>query len=380
MAFKISVGNKLGERILLKSGNRAGIKAEPFLKHLCKRRRQNHIAYSYWRRNGFWKCIDINNLIINIGYLHGRKRLARKSKLAVIFILDDIAIRRTVCPFQNLASALRWSYRARWEMMSRWNVNNLSARFFKCLSFNAAAVHININAVNSVSLIDLGNSAVWRIFKCKPLVKAQKLNYQPVKIFRTRSDYNLRRHYTHTAVFGKIGTDCFAQTQRAVKRNGRHKLAAVIESNLAHKLWPNRKRKVLKADAVWLDIRRKAAQGGSFFRLGLCKGCKADLFCIISLFFNRINIALRDELRISRFNRYLAYSQMLRQSALWRQLWAAGNPARRYIVPYSAVKLLIKRNTAALFKCISQHLASPSGIKLYHKNGTWNNATYDYTK
>ena len=66
-----------------------------------KRRRKNHIAYSYRGRKAFAESVHVYYLVHYVYAVHGGDRLAGKTELAVIVVLDYEAVWGLACPLKE---------------------------------------------------------------------------------------------------------------------------------------------------------------------------------------------------------------------------------------------------------------------------------------
>ena len=97
MPFKIPVVDQLGENVLHKGGNRAGIKAQLLLIDLYKMLGKHHIADAKGGGNGFGERVQIDHVIVFGEGEQGFGRLGGDRKLGFKIVFNNIS-RSFTCP------------------------------------------------------------------------------------------------------------------------------------------------------------------------------------------------------------------------------------------------------------------------------------------
>lgn len=107
-------------------------------------------------------------------------------------------------------------------------MHNIRLMFLQFVNNDPAFIHRNMIAGHMMSGIDLIDLIVARIFHGIFLVKAQKLDQQPVQIFRSGSDNDLLRFNVQIAVALQVVCDRLTQFQDASTGRIRHQLFLIL--------------------------------------------------------------------------------------------------------------------------------------------------------
>ena len=174
--------------------------------------RQHHIAHADRRGNGFGKCTKIDHFTVRIASLKCRDRLALISELAVIIILDDIALLWFIRPSEQFNPTLHWHHDTGRILMGRRHICNIRYRFPKHIHPHTITVHLYwlywiwLAGKQTIRLL------ICRILYCNHMISSDYRAQHHQKIIISCSYYNLMGITFHPTRLIKIITDYFSKT------------------------------------------------------------------------------------------------------------------------------------------------------------------------
>ena len=105
MTFKIAFGNEACQRILLKAGYGAAVKAHGLLVAIQQTRRQHYVADTQRGHKAFGEGVHIDDTALRILRVQRQDKATGVTEFAVVIIFNDIALADAVNPFEQLQPA-----------------------------------------------------------------------------------------------------------------------------------------------------------------------------------------------------------------------------------------------------------------------------------
>lgn len=131
-------------------------------------------------------------------------------------------------------------------------MHNICAGLLQPPHMYALAVHGNVAAFHMMALVNGGYFLISRIFHTVNVLKAQQLNQNSVKIFRSRPHDNLFRMDRHSPKILQMPGNGLAQRKNTAAGRVFHQGKPVVSDYLPHDFGPDRK---------WKSIRMGLAAG-----------------------------------------------------------------------------------------------------------------------
>ena len=281
MSLVLARGNEARQGELLGSRHRGGIEAEFFLVSVHKRQGQNHIRDAEGRTQALGKRVGVDDTRRGVHTHERRNGTARKTELAVVVVLDDVAARLLACPGKKLVAARNRRDQARGELVRGHDVGDVYPACPQVGHADAVVVERDIGELGIVCPIDARKARVPRRLDCVAALATKQLHDEVVEHLRPGRHDDLLRPHLHTAERVQVLGQLSAKGQRALgARVVKQGLLGLAAQNLADRFGPAGKGKA---------VERKRARGevdderGTVGGVGTGMHRCAQLLCVIRL-------------------------------------------------------------------------------------------------
>ena len=219
MTFKIAFGDKACQRVLLKAGYGAAVKAHGLLIALQKARRQHHVADAQRWYQAFGEGVHVDDTALRILCVQRQDEASGITEFAVVIILDDVALADAVNPFKKLQPACYGHDDAGGEVVGGGKMHDVGTAFLQLVNHQAVVINRDVLPGIAKAGGDGGEFFITRFFDGEGAGVTKHLQQAAVKIFRTGADDNLRRINLHSAVVCQIVGNSLAQLVDALVGN-----------------------------------------------------------------------------------------------------------------------------------------------------------------
>ena len=255
------------ECVLLEHRDRAGVKRQLPVEPLGQFGRQNHVADTDSRSQGFRERIHVDDAPGGIDALKRRQWAALYAEFAVIVVLDDIARGILIGPGQQFIAAADRHRDAGREMVVRADMRDLGTHGFERVHTDTLCIHAGPHAWHTLVTVDLQEFAVARVFDAVDVIPAEQLDEQAVEILRPCSHENLCRIHSHAAERSQMTGNSRPQLLHATARRWHEQLLTPRRQHLACQARPDGKREIPRIGVVG----RKIEYGRRLYRRIPCK-------------------------------------------------------------------------------------------------------------
>ena len=314
-------------------------------RHQCVR--QHQIADAQRGRQAFRKGVHIYDPPRAVHLAQRRDGARGIAELAVVVVLDDIAVGRSGRPAQDLHAAGSGHDRAERKMVRRRQVDDRSVARRERIRAQAAFIERQRAHRHPAHIKNLVQLAVAGVFERIHAVAPEQLDDQVHQVLRTRADQNVVRRDIDAAEVIQIPRDLLTQLGRAARVGRAQQAVGVFAQHAARQPRPRCKRETLRihdirAEIVLAVVRRHGMRmrRRRFGRLRLCRDGQLLLHKIPAPRLGD-DIAFREQLAVGGLHRDLADAQIRGQLALARQAGAARERAGHDIRAHGAVELLV---------------------------------------
>ena len=331
-------------------------------------RRQHHVGHAKRCAQAFRERVRVNHAFGRIDALQRGDGSSCQAKLAVVVVLDDIAVRRFGRPAQQLVAAAHAGHDAGGELVRRRDVQRVDARRAHRGHGNARRVKRKVGEFDVVALVDLREAWVARVFDADTAVSTDKLDEQVVQRLRARAHHDVFRRGGKPARLPQVVRNLFAQLD-AAERVGLadERCRGLLGQRVAQRFRPRGKREQLaghgaarQIEAVFVGLARVARDArAALCDVSRCGGpALADFRREISASGARLHVPFRDELPIGAFHGHYADAQVVGQFAFRRQFLAGRYRSAFDVGAYAFIQVCVQGLFAAVVYVVRQHIGS----------------------
>ena len=212
MPLKMPIPQELPENLLLHARHRRRIKSADGAVTLHQLLWKHHITDTQRRRDTFGKCSKINYLPESIHALQRRNRLSTVTVLAVVIVLDQIALLLLRRPRKKFQSSAQRHDAAGRELMGRHHVDKLRCR--RTHRTAAKSLLVRRHRHHPVSHIPEGVVClrISRVLHEHGLISSEKLREQNLQILISGSEHDVFRAAVYPSGVMQIIRNLTAQT------------------------------------------------------------------------------------------------------------------------------------------------------------------------